>query len=89
MYAVWKFPLVNREYNTFEIKMPLGAKVLTFQMQDEVPTIWALVNTQEFDNEVRRFDLLGTGFEFERTTDKSYIGTVQQGWLVWHLFEVK
>lgn len=58
---------------------------LSFQMQDGMPYIWLLVDTNQFITEYR-FTIVGTGLS---VPDRSrYRGTVQDGQFVWHLFEL-
>lgn len=83
--TIWKYPL--KIYEVQIISMPATAKVLSVQVQGDVPCIWALVDTDE-KNVERTFILQGTGLEC--TCDLlGYIGTfqLQGGRLVYHLFE--
>lgn len=81
--VVWKYPLAADRTN---LDMPLGADILTVQVQNQTPTLWALV---EPDNvrETRAFQIVPTG-GFVPLTMKRYVGTWQSGPFVWHLFEV-
>lgn len=79
---IWKYKL---DGVISKIEMPLDAKVLTIQTQNEVPHIWVLVNPEN-EVETRSFRIVGTGHPFD-DTDKKYIGTFQDGPFVWHLFE--
>lgn len=68
--------------------MPLGAKILTFQVQGEyepVPTLWAEVDPNA-DRAWTTFWLVGTGFDVPPGVVR-YVGTVQTGSFVWHLYE--
>ncbi len=79
---IWKYKLdgvVN------DIQIPMEAKVLTVQVQNEVPHIWVLVSPEN-EVETRKFMVVGTGHPFDDTSMK-YIGTFQDGPFVWHLFE--
>lgn len=70
------------------IPMPLGAEVLTVQVQSEFPMLWALV-PQETDEKVDRvFHVYGTGNPIY-AENLDYIGTFQMrdGLLVFHVFE--
>jgi len=80
MKQIWKFRLNNT------IQMPMDAKILTVQMQDGEPNIWAMVDTQN-ELESRTFTIVGTGNPFD-DTDTKYIGTFQEPPFVWHLFEI-
>ena len=44
----------------FELELPKGAEILTFQIQYEQPVIWAIVDPDS-EKEKRYFDLYGTG----------------------------
>lgn len=65
-------------------EMPEGAEFLDVQMQDQNIIAWFMVLA---DNKrvPRKFHIYGTGQEIPM--DKCYLGTVQDGLLVWHLFE--
>lgn len=69
------------------IFMPVGAKILSLQMQKNNPCIWAEVDTSNIE-EQRIFIIFGTGQEINfKEKDISYINTVQQGVFVWHVYE--
>jgi hypothetical protein len=80
---IWKYPL-NGIINNIE--MPMDAKILTIQTQNDQPQIWALINPMN-DLETRKFTIVGTGNPFD-DTDAKYIGTFQDVPFVWHLFEI-
>lgn len=79
---IWKYKLDGL---ISQIQIPIEAKVLTVQTQNEQPHIWALVNPNN-EMETRKFTVIGTGHPFDDTNMK-YIGTFQDGPFVWHLFE--
>lgn len=82
--AVWKYPLVT---GTNILVMPYGAKPLTAQVQTGFLTLWAEVNpTAPAVN--REFFVAMTG-EGLPVAERTYIASVQQDWLVAHVFEVK
>lgn len=69
------------------IEMPVGAQVLSFDTQNNTPTLWALVEPKA-DIEKRTFYIFGTGRDVPDNFDGSdHIGTVQIDGMVWHLFE--
>lgn len=85
--TIWKFELETRDDQ--EIKMPIGAQVLTVQMQFGTPCLWALVDPNK-EKETRTFEVVGTGHEIDYSlTTRGYIGTYQlaQGQLIFHVFE--
>lgn len=71
------------------IEMPLGAEVLTVQVQNGNPCIWAKVNPKK--RTVRHlFRIIGTGHQINAEFIGKYIGTYQldNGSLVFHVFQI-
>lgn len=70
------------------LEMPITTKILpAVFMQGTNLCFWGIVNeTGKMEN--RTFFIAGTGGEFNGT-DKEYIGSVQDGLYIWHLFEIK
>lgn len=73
-----------------DIKMPMGAKVLSAGNQYELLQVWAIVDIREAKKETRRFCIRGTGHPFSGSEGR-HIGTAtfQQGSLVLHVFEAR
>ena len=76
------------------VEMPAGAEILRIDLQQGVPTIWALVDPDETASVERRFDIVGTGWDvpedsvyratyFDREGDDLF-----PNGFVWHVFEV-
>ena len=88
--TIWKYPLKIEEGHL--IALPLGAKVLSFGISNNVPCIWVMVNPDEQEKKDRVFMLYGTGEDIlnDEKTDLNHIGTVEHIGLkeIWHLFEV-
>lgn len=86
MRAVWKFPIVlaRTPFGVVDPMLPRGAKLLSVQMQDGRPVLWALVDT-EAQPEPRTLHVFGTGHAIPPRHE--YVGTWQNPPLVWHLFE--
>jgi hypothetical protein len=84
--AIWKFPIPSCTEFTGEV--PEGHfEVLTVQMQGAQPCMWAIVNPTQ-RKILRKFRIVATGEEFEKTEWLVYLGTFQPGdGLVFHLFE--
>jgi hypothetical protein len=88
MKIIYKYPL-PLAFGPIFIDMPIGATILSFQMQLDVPTIWALVDTDK-PSEPRRFVIVRTGEKLTfGTYEWTYIGTVltSDHEIVAHLFE--
>ncbi|WP_037322845.1 DUF7352 domain-containing protein [Amycolatopsis thermoflava] len=81
--TVWKFPL--NLIGEPVIPMPRGAQILTVQMQDGQPQLWALVDPAQ-PVERRRLFIVGTGQPMP-TDAATYLATWQSGPFVFHLFE--
>lgn len=72
------------EPQVIEVRGP-GMEVLDFQVQHGALTIWTLENYRHNDDPTEeKFLILGTGSEVEPGWE--YVGTVQHGQYVWHLF---
>ena len=85
MRMVYKYPVLLENY--FEVTMPVGARILTVQIQNSEPQMWVLINPS-FQNKIYRFRLVGTGHPIQDNEELSYIDTFQMrnGGLVFHLF---
>lgn len=82
---IYKYQINVTDVNT--VLMPEGAEVLTVQMQDAVPCIWAMVDLDKPRVE-RFFGILGTGNPVPDDFKGKYIGTFQERIFVWHLYEL-
>lgn len=83
MDTIYKYELVIDDVQ--HIPLPSGAKCLHVAMQNGHLCLWAQVNTtRELVN--RFFRIYGTGHPMQDPASR-YIGTVQDGPLVWHVFE--
>ena len=97
MHQIFKYWL-NLNYgitNPIEIEMPVGAKILSIQNQNDQIALWAIVNN-EAEMETRKFKVVGIGWDLNSPVGLSkglsvdnYIGTVQIDEFVWHVFEKK
>lgn len=90
MRTIWKFPLPPMSISDLIVlDMPTGADILTLQIQGQTPTMWAVVDNENFVH--RRFVIVGTGHEIRDEIDDavgSYVGTWQSQGFVWHLFDL-
>jgi len=84
MKTIYKYEVPMGDVSS--IRMPQGATVLSFQMQNGTPFIWALIN-EDVPEAERQFVLVGTGHPIDDSWSLKFIGTTQQGPFVWHLFE--
>lgn len=67
------------------LDLPIGFKILSVQNQHNLITLWAEVNAENIDKP-RRFRVFGTGWSIIDNEGFEYIGTVQIGGLVWHIY---
>lgn len=89
MKTVYKYYLPIQD--VVMITMPKDAKVLTVQVQNGQPCIWAAVNPAPTELETRAFRIAGTGHPIVDEIVDDYVGTIQlhDGRLVFHVFEIK
>lgn len=81
MKTIYKYTVVGRN----KIEMPIGATILSVNMQGKDYCMWALVDTER-STESRYFEVVGTGWELD--DNMSYIGTFFADDFVWHIMEV-
>ena len=85
MKTIYKYDVPFEDHPI--VQMPDGAVILAFQLQmGSGLVVWAIVDT-EAPIQLRQLELCGTGHPLGEVG--TYIGTVQQGRFVWHLFEAK
>ena len=86
--TIWKYVLEAGGSNL--IRMPVGASLLTVQMQGSDVCMWALVDPSAA-TEGRRFRVIGTGHRIENADALKYVSTFQPNEggspLVFHVFE--
>jgi hypothetical protein len=81
--VIWKYELSITDRQN--IQLPVGAQILSVQMQNGNCCMWVMCNS-EAPLETRRFAMYGTGHELPQFPGK-YITTFQFDILVFHLFE--
>ena len=85
---IWKYQLEVTDGQN--ISMPKGAEILTVQVQDGSPCLWALVDPKA-ETEIRFIEIFGTGNPVlsDIGASRKYISTFQmlEGRLVLHAFE--
>lgn len=89
MNTIYKYPLQIEDRQVVE--MPKNARILSIQVQNGVPCIWAKVNPKS-EKEKRVIYIVGTGHDLENFISDfcNYCGTFQirGGALVFHAFEI-
>lgn len=82
--AIWKYPLAVESRQV--ISMPVGAQILSVQVQGGTPCLWALVEIGAPPRD-RGIQVFGTGHPADDAG--VFIGTFQLsgGMLVFHVFE--
>ena len=84
MQTIYKYPLSPH----IGVDLPVGAEILTVQMQHGAAWLWAKIDTDQHKTENRKIRCYGTGHKMNGVPAK-YIGTFQidNGALVFHVFE--
>jgi len=90
MITVYKYPI--SPCGEQSIVLPEGAEILCVQPQQDVPFLWARVNT-EAKPEARSIVIVGTGHDCPRLLGSKvkYLNTFQlhEGALVFHAFVIE
>ena len=83
--TIWKYQLAMIDDQ--KIEMPRKARILSVQVQDDVPCLWALVD-DDAPTEQRAVRIAGTGHRVSGWSAENFVGTVQLagGTLVFHVF---
>ena len=83
---IWKWTLAIKDEQT--IDLPMGAKILSIQMQGWHPQLWALVDEHQQRKQGRLIAIYGTGKPIPDSPGE-YIGTFQihECVRVFHAFE--
>lgn len=86
MSTIWKFELSETGVYSY-LEMPKKARILAVQNDNKTgkPCLWAIVNPKA-PREDRIFVILGTGSPMGEGRH-DYVGTIQGGPFVWHVFE--
>jgi len=82
---VWKYEL-NQIAGPTNLMVPYGGEILHVGTQDDQIMVWVEVVPGGRKVE-RRFQVVGTGDTIGKQESYNYIGTVNVGSLVWHVFE--
>lgn len=87
MNVIYKYPLVIKD--TQFVTMQYTSEILSVQMQNGQPVLWAMVETEDDDMIKREIIIKGTGHDIPdmELNRMRYITTIQDGRLVWHVFE--
>ena len=85
MESIWKYEIIISD--VVYVEMPDGAQLLSVQLQNDVPYIWAKVNTSKPPCK-RIFRIYGTGHVHDKING-AFLGTIQLngGTLVFHVFD--
>ena len=84
MITVHKYPVSYS--GLFYIELPEGAEFLTVQIQNGKPQMWFRVDDTHYVR-AQYFGIVGTGLDMDKKIEHApYLGTVQEGSFVWHLF---
>jgi hypothetical protein len=86
--VIYKYPL---SFTSTEISMPYKAEVLSVRAQDGAPVLWAIVDNDCPDKELRTFETYATGFSTLPENPGRFLGTFEvadgKGFFVGHVFE--
>jgi hypothetical protein len=86
MKKVLKWPL-EKYLGGITIEMPRKAIILSIQLQNNQPVVWAECDENEDQLELRCIAIFGTDHEIP--PNHTYITTVQDGPFAWHFYEQK
>ena len=86
MKKIYKYIIPISDEQT--VKIPYDAKILSAQMQNGQLCLWAIVDPKSDVQGGKVISIHGTGHELRESPGQlKFISTVQDGPLVWHVFE--
>lgn len=69
------------------VNLPIGSRILSLQVQREIPCIWAIVDDQEVKTSPIQVLMFGTGHSIsDKDAGNRFAGTIQIRDLVFHVF---
>jgi len=74
----------------FKLELPIGAKIISVQVQNLSPCMWYLFDESVSTQKKRNFRIVGTGTKFDETQDMKHLGSyiLEKSGSVFHLFEM-
>lgn len=86
MMTIWKYTL--QDVDTQKVVLPAGSDVISAQEQKGRIHVWAIFDKSQARVEERTFQIVGTGdlINDDRVKGNLFVGTVQIGRLVQHVF---
>lgn len=84
MTTIWKYEIPIAD--EFNLHMPQYAEILSVQVQNGVPCLWAEVLPDQ-PVKAQLFYLYGTGHPIPSGRSQKFVGTFQTGPLVFHVFK--
>lgn len=87
MLTIWKEEIGIED--TVNLLLPLGAEILSCQVQHDTPCIWYKCDSVQ-SREPRTLRMFGTGHPIPEGLDLKFIDTIQVlgGTLIFHVFEL-
>ena len=84
MKTIYKYKLYSLKTL---IELPCNHEILHVNSQDNTPTIWIKVDTDQTNIQPKIFYVFATGQPLPENVDSMvFIGTAHCGTLVWHIF---
>ena len=86
MKTIHKYQLTQTSSErTMTVEMPQFHEIVRLDLQNNVITIWAIVDT---DTQLYKetFHIFGTGHRIPEHSKFEYVGTIFQFGFVWHIF---
>lgn len=85
MLTIYKYPLKLEDEQILEL--PVNSQLLSVIVQREVICLYVKVDSLEKYTNGHKILIIGTGDPLEQDVTIDFIGTVQMGPFVWHVFE--
>ena len=71
-----------------KVSLTVGCKIIKVDFQGPKICMWAIHHGADYPVDERTFVIVPTGLDTPHVDFRTYLGTVQDGMFVWHVFEV-
>jgi len=85
MNKIYKYEVQGVSYDP-RVTLPVGSKIIEFEIQNDSLYLWAIIDTAQEDKEEKVFEIYGTGWDIVNPEQLTHLKTLHHSSFVWHIF---